>query len=141
MNTVTKTEKNRPAASGNGNENQDQNQTMQQQQRQRAYVSPRVNITESKDGYLLEAEMPGVSKDGLEIRLEGNELTLVGRRQPEPTGMELVYRESNLRDYYRTFVLDPTIDTGKIEAKMENGVLKLHLPKAEQVKPRKISIG
>lgn len=142
MNTMTKTEKNRPGASGNGNENQNQNQNqaMQQQQRQRAYVSPRVNITESKDGYLLEAEMPGVSKDGLEIKLEGNELTLVGRRQSEPTGMELVYRESNARDYYRTFVLDPTIDTGKIEAKMENGVLKLHLPKAEQVKPRRITI-
>lgn len=109
-------------------------------QPERAYVSPRVNITESKDGYLLEAEMPGVDKKGLEISLEGNELTLTGRKQGSPNGLDLVYRESANRDYRRTFVLDPTIDTTKIEAKMDNGVLHLHLPKADKVKPRKITI-
>jgi len=130
MNTMTKTTENRPSTDGQ----------QQQQSQQRAFVSPRVNITETKDGYLLEAEMPGVNKEGLEISLEGNELTLVGRRAYESTDLQLVYRESNNRDYRRSFVLDPTIDTGKIEARMENGVLKLHLPKAEQVKPRKISV-
>jgi len=117
--------------------------TQPQQQptdRERFYISPRVNITESADGYLLEAEMPGVDKNGLEISLEGNELTLTGRRQGPPEGLDLVYRESTHRDYRRVFVLDPTIDTGKIEARMENGVLKLHLPKAEQVKPRRIAV-
>jgi len=112
----------------------------QQQPASRGYVSPRVNITESKDGYLLEAEMPGVNKDGLEISLEGNELTLVGRRHDENRGCELVYRESNNRDFRRVFVLDPTIDSTKIEAKMDNGVLHLHLPKAEQLKPRRITV-
>ena len=108
---------------------------------QTQFVSPEVNIFENKDGYVLEAEMPGVNKDGLEISLEGNELTLVGRRQQEcPEGTELVYRESADRDFRRVFVLDPTIDTGKIEARMENGVLWLHLPKAEQLKPRKIQV-
>lgn len=111
-----------------------------QEQPSRGYVSPRVNITETKDGYLLEAEMPGVNKDALEILLEGNELTLVGRRPAETDGLQLVYRESSNRDFSRSFVLDPTIDTSKIEAKMENGVLKLHLPKADQVKPRKITV-
>jgi len=115
----------------------------QQPQAERGYVSPRVNINETGDGYLLKAEMPGVGKNGLEILLEGNELTLVGRREsaePDVSGLDLVYRESNNRDYRRVFVLDPTIDTGKIEAKMDNGVLRLHLPKAEKVKPRKITI-
>jgi HSP20 family protein len=125
-NTITKTEK-RPAR---------ETATVEH----RGYVSPRVNITETKDGYLLEAEMPGVSKEGLEIALEGNELTLVGRRRVENQGLELRYRESTGRDYRRMFVLDPTIDTAKIDAKMENGVLRLHLPKAEQVKPRKITV-
>jgi len=110
------------------------------QETQRGYISPRVNITETKDGYLLEAEMPGVNKSGLEISLEGTELTLLGRRQEQVQGMDLLYRESANRDYRRVFVLDPTIDAGKIEAKMENGVLWLHLPKAEQVKPRKIQV-
>jgi HSP20 family protein len=133
MNTLTKSEK-RPA-----NDNQHPQQ-QQLQQQQRGFVSPRVNITETKDGYLLEAEMPGVSKDGLEIALEGNELTLTGHRGTEPTGVDLLYRESSNRDYRRVFVLDPTIDSAKIEARMDNGVLKLHLPKAEKVKPRKINV-
>jgi len=124
-NMMTKTEK-RPVA--------------ETQETQRGYISPRVNITETKDGYLLEAEMPGVNKSGLEISLEGTELTLRGRRQEQVQGLDLLYRESANRDYRRVFVLDPTIDSGKIEAKMDNGVLWLHLPKAEQVKPRKIQV-
>jgi len=132
MNSMTKSEK-RPNTDGKQSQ-------VQAQAPQRGYVSPRVNITETKDGYLLEAEMPGVNKDGLEILLEGNELTLVGRRGPEPSGLELVYRESTNRDFRRAFALDPTIDTGKIEARMENGVLKLRLPKAEQLKPRRINV-
>ena len=131
MNTVTKSEK-RPVS----------NTTQQPQpDTQRAYISPRVNITESKDGYLLEAEMPGVSKEGLEISLEGNELTLVGRRHEENVpGLDLLYRESANRDFRRAFALDPTIDATRIEAKMEHGVLHLHLPKAEKLKPRKITV-
>ena len=121
-----------------------ENRATQEPQRgepQRGYLSPRVNITEVKDGYLLEAEMPGVNKSGLEISLEGTELTLVGRRQQEtPQGMQLLYRESTDRDFRRVFVLDPTIDTNKIDAKMENGVLCLRLPKAEELKPRKITV-
>jgi len=128
-NTMTKSKTDRP-----------QNQVTENRNTQRGFISPRVNITETKDGYLLEAEMPGVNKEGLEILLEGNELTLVGHRHEEFEGLNSLYRESNQRDYRRVFVLDVTIDTGKIEARMENGVLKLHLPKAEQVKPRKIQV-
>ena len=131
MNTMTKSDKRQVA------ENPQQQHA---QNGHHAFVSPRVNITETRDGYLLQAEMPGVSKDGLEISLEANELTLVGRRQEHCEGLDLLYRESSNRDFRRSFVLDPTIDAGKIEAKMENGVLRLHLPKAEQVKPRKIKV-
>lgn len=104
------------------------------------YVAPEVNIFESKDGYVLEAEMPGVNKDGLEITLEGNEITIVGRKQPETLQAETLYRESRPADYRRVFELDPAIDTTKISAKIEQGVLTLTLPKAEKVKPRKIAI-
>jgi len=104
------------------------------------YLLPDVNIFETKDGYVLEAEMPGVSKEGLEITLEGNEITIVGHRQVEaPTG-ELLFRERRLADYRRVFELDPAVDTSKVSAKMEQGVLTLTLPKSERVKPRKINV-
>ena len=101
---------------------------------------PPVNIREEHDAYVMELEMPGVCKDGLEITVENNELTLIGRRtDPEVEG-EMVYRESRRRDYRRSFEIDPSIDTNKISAKIDQGVLTLTLPKAESVKPRKISV-
>lgn len=104
------------------------------------YLTPLANIVENKEGYVLEAEMPGVSKDGLEVSVENGELTIFGRRAPfEAPGRE-VYRESRPLDYRRTFELDPSIDAAKINAKIDQGVLTLHLPKAESVKPRKIVV-
>jgi HSP20 family protein len=126
--TVATTQENRPTRENRSEE------------RQRGWVQPQVNIVEVKDGYLLEAEMPGVSKEGLEVLLENNEITIIGRRSPLLDGSQPVYRESYDRDYRRSFELDPSIDTGKITARMENGVLFLELPKAEKVKPRKISV-
>src|ERR1051326_8973094 len=130
MNMMTKTD----------NRSKPETRLSDSQQPQRRFVSPRVNITETKDGYVLEAEMPGVNKGGLEILLENNELTLVGHKQDDVNNLQLVYRESGYFDYRRTFALDPTIDTSKIDAKMDNGVLRLHLPKAERLKPRKITV-
>jgi len=104
------------------------------------YLAPEVNIFENSDGYVLEADMPGVTKEGLEITLEGNELTLVGRRHLEPVNGEALFRECREAEYRRVFALDPAIDTGKISAKMEQGVLTLTLPKSERVKPRKIAV-
>src|SRR5512138_3600353 len=98
------------------------------------YVSPEVNIFENKDGYVLEAEMPGVTKDGLEITLEGNEITIVGHRHAEVVTGTPLFRERRLADYRRVFELDPAIDAAKIAAKMDQGVLTLTLPKSEQVK-------
>jgi HSP20 family protein len=108
--------------------------------RAREFVSPEVNICETKDGYLLQAEMPGVNKDGLEITLEDNEITIVGHRQVDPLSGEPLFRESRGVDYRRVFELDPAIDTGKVSARMEQGVLTLTLPKSERVKPRKIKV-
>jgi len=106
-----------------------------------SFVAPRANIREEKEGYVVELEMPGVRKDGLEITVESSELTIVGRRSdPEPKG-EVVYRESRLVDYRRVFDLDPSIDTEHISAKMDQGIVTLTLPKAEKVKPRKIAVG
>ena len=104
------------------------------------YVSPVVNIFETNDGYVLEAEMPGVTKEGLEITLEGTEITITGHRHVEPLSGEALFRESRDIDYQRVFELDPAIDTAKIAAKMDQGILTLTLPKSERVKPRQITV-
>ena len=77
---------------------------------ERECVSPEVNIYETKDGYVLEAEMPGVSKDGLEITLEGDEITILGRRAAEPVNGEVLFRERSAADYRRVFELDPAVE-------------------------------
>jgi HSP20 family protein len=104
------------------------------------YATPPANILESKDGYVLEAEMPGVSKDGLEVTVENGELTILGHRAATASNGREVYRESRRLDYRRSFELDPSIDTAKIVAKIDQGLLTLQLPKAEAVKPRKITV-
>ncbi|HMJ88694.1 MAG TPA: Hsp20/alpha crystallin family protein [Candidatus Acidoferrum sp.] len=106
----------------------------------RPFVAPEVNIYERDEGYVIEAEMPGVAKNGLEITLEGNTLTFVGRRIDEEMPGNVLYRESRAADYRRAFELDPVVDTQKISAEMHQGVLTLRLPKMERVKPRKIEI-
>lgn len=104
------------------------------------HVSPEVSVHESQDGYVLEAEMPGVNKDGLEITVEGNQLTLVGRRGATESKVELLHRESRRGDYRRVLELGPDIDPGKIEAKLDQGVLTLRLPKSDRAKLRKIAV-
>lgn len=104
------------------------------------YVTPEVDIFETNEGYLLEAEMPGVNKEGLEIMLEGNELAIVGRRNREAVAGEPIFRERAAADYRRVFELDPAVDARKISAKMHQGVLTLTLPKSDEVKPRRIPV-
>lgn len=105
-----------------------------------SYLTPVANIRETQEGYVLEAEMPGVGRDGLEITVDRGELTLVGHRTPRMPAGEALYRESRGSDYRRLFELDPSIDTAKIAAKLEQGVLTLQLPKTAAVKPRKIAV-
>src|SRR5437762_3491656 len=79
-------------------------------------------------------------KEGLEISVENNELTILGRRSLPTVDGTVIHRESRTNSFRRTFELDPSIDTGNISAKIEQGVVTLTLPKAEQVKPRKIQV-
>ena len=120
---------------------QNEDQAVRENSRaERSYVSPAVNIFETKDGFVLEAEMPGVNKEGLEITLDGSALTLVGRRSDVAPQTEPIYQESRPTHFRRVFELDPALDTAKIDARMEQGVLTLSLPKTEKVKPRKIAV-
>ena len=104
------------------------------------YLTPSASVFETGEGYLLHVEMPGVNKEGLEISMEDNELTLVGRRSLPAVVGTLVHRESRRENFRRVFELDPSIDANRIAARIEQGVVTLTLPKAEHVKPRKISV-
>lgn len=103
-------------------------------------IAPAATVLENGDGYTLEVEMPGVSKENLEMWVENNELTIVGRRSMPSVEGTLLHRESRQENFRRAFELDPSIDAEKISAKIEQGVVTLTLPKAEQVKPRKITV-
>ena len=104
------------------------------------FITPPASVREISDGYTLEIEMPGVKKDGLEISVENNELTIIGRRSLPAMEGTLIHRESRSENFRRVFEIDPSIDADKISAKIEQGVVRLTLPKAEQVKPRKITV-
>ena len=104
------------------------------------FIAPPASLMEAGDGYRLEIEMPGVSKEGLEISFENNELTIIGRRSLPQMEGTLIHRESRPENFRRAFELDPSIDADKITAKIEQGLAILTLPKAEHVKPRKITV-
>jgi len=104
------------------------------------YVLPAVNIREEKDAYILEAEMPGVNKDSLEITLDDSELTLVGHRPQDATPGQVLLQEQRRADYRRVFEINPAINRAGITAHMSQGLLTLTLPKADEVKPRKVAV-
>ena len=104
------------------------------------FATPVVDIESTPEGYLLHAEMPGVNKEGIEVSVENGDLILTGRRRPVEVSGELLYRESWPNDFRRVYELDPSIDTTRIKARIEAGVLTVSLPKAESVKPRRIEL-
>jgi HSP20 family protein len=104
------------------------------------FIAPPASVIEAGDGYTLELEMPGVTKDGLDISVENNELAIVGRRSLPQIEGTLIHHESRRENFRRAFELDPSIDGDKISAKIEQGLVTLTLPKAEHVKPRKITV-
>jgi HSP20 family protein len=104
------------------------------------FAAPFASVVEASDSYTLEVEMPGLNKEGLEISIENNELTVLGRRSLPAVEGTLIHRESRQGNYRRTFELDPSIDADKISAKVDQDVVTLTLPKAEYIKPRKITV-
>ena len=110
------------------------------QQATEQFIAPVATVLENDDGYTLQVDMPGVNKEGLEMWVENNELTIIGRRSLPSVAGTSIHRESRRENFRRSFELDPSIDAGKISAKIEQGVVTLTLPKAEQVKPRKITV-
>jgi HSP20 family protein len=104
------------------------------------FIAPAASAIEAGDGYTLEVEMPGVNKNGLDILVESNELTITGRRSLPIVEGTLIHQESRPESFRRMFELDPSIDADKISAKIDQGLVTLSLPKTEHVKPRRITV-
>jgi HSP20 family protein len=104
------------------------------------FFSPRVDIFETDTELVLFADLPGVSPQDIELRYERGELILRGKVTPPAAHGELVLQEYETGDYYRVFQIHETIDAGKIEAEFKNGVLTVHLPKQEAVKPKQVQV-
>ncbi len=106
---------------------------------QEQYVTPPVDIYEEQDGLVVKADLPGVAKENMDVRVENNLLTIRAKSQHLAQG-EAIYREYELVTFFRQFELNERVDQAKISAELNHGVLTLHLPKAEEAKPRKIDV-
>lgn len=102
---------------------------------------PPVDIIENDHGITLLADMPGVSKERLNVRVDGDTLTVEGSAEVQvPEKLELLHSEVRNPYFRRTFTLSRELDPAKIEASMRDGVLSLHIPKAEEARPRRIEV-
>jgi len=102
---------------------------------------PNVDTYETDTELVVVADMPGVAKDGAEIRFENGVLMVHGHVPPrEQPGTELLLREYDVGDFHRTFQLSEDVDPAGISAEMSNGLLTVRLPKSESAKPRRIKV-
>lgn len=107
----------------------------------RLVMAPAVDVVEDASGITLYADMPGVPKDKLGVRVEGDTLTLEGEIDlPLASGVEASHAEVRYPRYLRMFTLGKELDSGRVAAEFRHGVLKLQIPKAEHAKPRKIEV-
>lgn len=107
---------------------------------QNVWFTPRVDILETEDELTLFVDMPGVFPNQVDVRFENGELILHGRCQPRGQGARFTTWEYGVGDFYRTFTISEEINAEGIAAELKNGVLTVHLPKRESVKPRRIPV-
>jgi len=106
------------------------------------FWSPAVDVEEREDAYVVEAELPGLTKDDVKISVEGNILTIQGEKKQEKTNKDRDYyrSERSYGSFMRTFTLPASVRTDKVEAGYKNGVLTVTVPKAEEAKPKSIEV-
>jgi HSP20 family molecular chaperone IbpA len=114
---------------------------MQEGMQENRAMLPRVDVLEDDTGITLLADLPGVPKDKLEVKVEGETLTIEGAvATPTPQQLEAVYAEIRVPRYRRAFTLSRELDTGRIDANLKDGVLNLRIPKQENAQPRRIAV-
>ena len=103
------------------------------------YITPPVDIFENEDALIVVADLPGVDRNGVDIRVEDDILTIKGNaKYTQPA--TVLRQEFTLQNYYRQFQLSEEVDQSKISAESKNGVLTITLPKAEKSKPKQIKV-
>jgi HSP20 family molecular chaperone IbpA len=111
-----------------------------QQEPQRA-VLPAIDVFEDASCITLLVDMPGVPKEQLELKIEGDALLIEGGvQQPTPDGLEAVYAEVRVPRYRRSLTLSHELDTARIDANLKDGVLTLRIPKQAHAQPRRIAV-
>jgi HSP20 family molecular chaperone IbpA len=116
-----------------------QNQPVQQADTRA--VLPAVDVYEDESGITLLADMPGVPKELLELKVEGDALSIEGQvRAQTPDNLEAVYAEVRVPRYRRSFTLSRELDTSRIDANLKDGVLTLRIPKQVHAQPRRIDV-
>lgn len=121
-------------------DNKQVTRTTAEQDQQRA-VLPAVDVFEDASGITLLADMPGVPKDQLELKVEGDALLIEGGVSPRtPDGLEAIYAEVRVPRYRRSFTLSRELDTTRIEANLKDGILSLRIPKQAHAQPRRIAV-
>jgi HSP20 family molecular chaperone IbpA len=108
--------------------------------RQSSLFQPRFDITESENELTLYGDLPGVSQDDLVVRYENEHLIISGRVAARNEGLQVLREEYGIGDFQRTFTIGESIDPEAISAEVHNGVLIVHLPKAEAAKPKRIAV-
>jgi len=106
----------------------------------RGRIRPMSSICEEEGTITLRLEMPGVAKEGVDLNLENNQLTIRGTKRANDEPVRYLLRERRDGDYVQSYTVDDTVDPDRIDAKMELGVLTVTLPLRESSKPRKIQI-
>ena len=105
------------------------------------FLRPPVDVYEDRSGITLTADLPGVSRDRIDIRVDGNNLSIEARAVIDmPEGMEALHADVGTTRFRRSFTLSNELETDKISAEMKDGVLTLRLPKRAELQPRKIEI-
>jgi HSP20 family protein len=129
-------------AMSNAVQNQsERNPSTAQQRPQQQHVVPPVDVFENDASITLLADLPGVTREQLQVRVDGETLVLEAvAATSAPERMELVYGEAQSSTYRRQFTLSRELDAGRIEAQLRDGVLRLTIPKAEEARPRKIQV-
>jgi HSP20 family protein len=103
--------------------------------------TPPIDIFETPEGLVLRADLPGVTAETLDLQVQDNKLTLLGRVAPQaPAGATLIHQEYHVGDFVRSFILSDDVDHERISAKISNGVLDLLLPRIPKAEPRKIQV-
>lgn len=102
--------------------------------------NPPIDIYETDDGLVLYADLPGVSSEGLDLQVQDNRLSLFGRVKAQTVSQDVIHEEYKVGDFLRSFILSDDVDHEHITARLNNGVLRVELPRTARSEPRRIEV-